>query len=410
MAPYNVLFLCTGNSARSILGEVLLNFWGRDRFRAFSAGSHPKGEVHPLALEVLERSHLPTKGLRSKSWDEFAGPDATPLDFVFTVCGNAAKEQCPYWPGQPVTAHWGVDDPAAVEGSDEQKRRAFHRAFRELDARIKLFTSLKLENLDTLALKKRLDDIGRCQDRRVKAHDAPSLGRRVVAEGLGTSFLLAAIVGSGIMAERLAAGNAALALLANTIATGAALVALILAFGSLSAHFNPAVTLVQAALGVLRWRDVGPYLVAQTLGAFAGVATAHLMFGQALFSASTHPRAGAAQILSEAVAMAGLLVVIWGCSRTAGSATAFAVGAYITAAYWFTASTSFANPAVTLARAATDSFAGIRPADVPGFLLGQLIGTAAATLLLRWLYPAAAARRSSEESRLSSRAEEETAS
>jgi arsenate reductase len=159
--PHNVLFLCTGNSARSVMAEVLLNFWGRGRFRAFSAGSHPKGEVHPLALEALERSHLPTDGVRSKSWDEFARPDAPPLDFVFTVCGNAARQQCPHWPGQPVTAHWGVDDPAAVEGSDDLKRRAFNRAFRELDARIKLFTSLRLESLDRLALKKQLDEIGR---------------------------------------------------------------------------------------------------------------------------------------------------------------------------------------------------------------------------------------------------------
>ena len=161
MTPYNVLFLCTGNSARSILSEVLLNYWGRGRFRAFSAGSQPKGQVHPLALEVLERAHLPTEGLRSKSWDEFATPDAPPLHFVFTVCGNAAKEQCPYWPGQPMTAHWGVDDPAAVGGSDEERRRAFQRAFGELDARIKLFTSLRLESLDGLALQKQLEDIGR---------------------------------------------------------------------------------------------------------------------------------------------------------------------------------------------------------------------------------------------------------
>jgi arsenate reductase len=163
MRPYNVLFLCTGNSARSVMGEVLLNYWGRGRFRAFSAGSHPKGQVHPLALDVLERSHLPTEGLRSKSWNEFATPDSPPLDFVFTVCGNAAQEQCPHWPGQPVTAHWGVDDPAAAEGSEEEKRRAFRRAFRELDARIKLFVSLPLESLDQLSLKKKLAEIGRME-------------------------------------------------------------------------------------------------------------------------------------------------------------------------------------------------------------------------------------------------------
>jgi arsenate reductase len=161
MEPYNVLFICTGNSARSIMAESLLNFWGKGRFRAWSAGSQPKGAVHPLALEALERSHLPTQGARSKSWSEFSKPGSPRLDFVFTVCGNAANEQCPRWPGQPVTAHWGVDDPAAVEGSVELQRRAFNRVLRELDARIKLLTSLPLESLDGLALQERLREIGR---------------------------------------------------------------------------------------------------------------------------------------------------------------------------------------------------------------------------------------------------------
>lgn len=161
MVAYNVLFLCTGNSARSVMAEALLNLWGQGRFRAFSAGSKPKGEIHPLTLETLERAHLPTEGLRSKSWNEFSGLDAPRLDFVFTVCGNAAKEQCPYWPGQPVTAHWGVDDPAAVEGTKEERLRAFTRALRELDARIKLFTSLPLDSLDKMTLQERLQAIGR---------------------------------------------------------------------------------------------------------------------------------------------------------------------------------------------------------------------------------------------------------
>ena len=161
MAHYNVLFLCTGNSARSIMAEALLNYWGKGRFTAFSAGSHPKKEVHPLALDVLEKNQLRIDGLRSKSWDEFATPGAPPLHFVFTVCDRAAAEVCPLWPGQPMTAHWGIPDPAAVEGSDEDKRRAFNRAFRELDARIKIFTSLRLEALDQLSLKRRLDEIGR---------------------------------------------------------------------------------------------------------------------------------------------------------------------------------------------------------------------------------------------------------
>jgi arsenate reductase len=158
--PYNVLFLCTGNSARSIIAEALLNHWGKGRFRAFSAGSHPKGRVHPLAIEILGRNHLPTEGLRSKNWDEFAGPDAPPLDFVFTVCDNAAQEVCPIWPGQPMTAHWGIHDPASVEGSDEDKQRAFQKTFRELDARLKIFTSLRLESLDELSLQRQLDAIG----------------------------------------------------------------------------------------------------------------------------------------------------------------------------------------------------------------------------------------------------------
>jgi arsenate reductase (thioredoxin) len=161
MEPYNVLFLCTGNSARSIMAEALLNFRGNGRFRAFSAGSHPKGQVHPLTLETLERTHLAAEGARSKSWDEFAKAGAPKLDFVFTVCGNAAKEQCPHWPGQPMTAHWGVDDPAAVEGTPEEQRRAFQRALGELDARVKLLVNLPIASLDQMALQERLRAIGR---------------------------------------------------------------------------------------------------------------------------------------------------------------------------------------------------------------------------------------------------------
>ena len=215
-----------------------------------------------------------------------------------------------------------------------------------------------------------------------------SLARRAVAEAVGTCLLLATVVGSGIMGERLAGGNVALALLANTIATGAALVALILTFGPLSgAHFNPAVTLADASQGGLPWREAPVYIAAQIAGAFGGVATAHVMFAQPIFFASRHARAGAAQMFSEFVATFGLLAVIWGCARLRSQAVPFAVGAYITAAYWFTASTSFANPAVTLARAASDTFAGIRPMDVPGFICAQLLGAAAATVLFRWLVP-----------------------
>jgi glycerol uptake facilitator-like aquaporin len=218
--------------------------------------------------------------------------------------------------------------------------------------------------------------------------ERPDLGRRLAAEAVGTAFLLATVVGSGIMGERLAAGNAAVALLANTLATGAALVALILTFGPISgAHFNPAVTLADASQGGLSWRDVPGYVAVQIVGAFAGVAAANIMFELPLFFASRHVRHGPAQMFSEFVATFGLLAVIWGCARLRSAAVPFAVAAYITAAYWFTASTSFANPAVTLARAASDTFAGIRPADVPGFIVAQLIGAAAATMLFRWLVP-----------------------
>ena len=158
--PYNVLFLCTGNSARSILAEALINHWGRGRFVGYSAGSFPKGKVHPIALELLEHLNMPTAGMRSKSWDEFAKPGAPNLDFVFTVCDNAAAEECPVWPGQPMTAHWGVADPAAVEGSDTDKWLAFRQAFRELESRIKIFTSLPIKSLDRVKLQERLREIG----------------------------------------------------------------------------------------------------------------------------------------------------------------------------------------------------------------------------------------------------------
>lgn len=216
-----------------------------------------------------------------------------------------------------------------------------------------------------------------------------TLARKLAAEALGSAMLLAIVVGSGIMAERLAGGNVAIALLANAIATGAGLVALILMLGPVSgAHFNPVVTLSEAWQGGLARRDVAPYIVVQIAGAFAGVAAAHAMFGAPLFAASEHVRTGASQWWSECVATFGLIAVIMGCTRSRSALTPFAVAAYITSAYWFTASTSFANPAVTLARAATNTFAGIRPADTPGFIAAQLAGAAAATALFGWLYRA----------------------
>jgi glycerol uptake facilitator-like aquaporin len=219
--------------------------------------------------------------------------------------------------------------------------------------------------------------------------DGVALARRTIAEAVGTGLLLAAIVGSGIMGERLSGGNVGLALLANSIATGAALAALILTFGPISgAHFNPVVTLRAASERSLRREDVPYYLVAQLVGAVGGVATADLMFDLPAITLSQHARHGGSQLFAEFIATFGLVAVIAGCARLRESVVgAFAVGAYIAAAYWFTSSTSFANPAVTVARCLTDTFAGIRPVDVPGFVLAQLAGGAAGTALFRWLAP-----------------------
>ena len=216
-----------------------------------------------------------------------------------------------------------------------------------------------------------------------------TLSRRLAAEALGTAFLLAVVVGSGIMGERLAGGNAAIALLANSIATGCGLWVLITMFGPISgAHFNPAITLAFATAGEFAWRDVLPYVLIQVVAAYAGVAAAHLMFELPLFTASEHVRAGPSQWWSEVVATAGLLLTILVGARVRPQWVGGLVAVYITGAYWFTASTSFANPAVTLARAATNTFAGIRPADVPGFVVAELVGAAIATAFARWLYRA----------------------
>jgi len=215
-----------------------------------------------------------------------------------------------------------------------------------------------------------------------------TLSRRLASEALGTALLVAAVVGSGIMAERLAGGNRAVALLANTLATGAALITILLMLSPVSgAHLNPVVSVASAFERQLAWRDVAPYLAVQVGGALLGVAAANAMFDEPVFHASQKVREGPGQLLSEAIATFGLLVTIWSCSRRRPSAVPFAVGAYITAAYWFTASTSFANPAVTMARSLTDTFTGIRPVDVPLFVAAQVAGAATATLLCRWLVP-----------------------
>jgi glycerol uptake facilitator-like aquaporin len=214
-----------------------------------------------------------------------------------------------------------------------------------------------------------------------------SLAKRSVCEGLGTALLVAAVVGSGIMGERLAGSNVALALLANTLATGAALVALILTFAPISgAHFNPVVSLAMALRRRMPWREFQIYTAAQIAGGLLGTTVAHVMFGCKWYSVSRHQRSGIAQLVSECVAAFGLLCVIWGCMKIRSAlATPVAVASYIVAAYWFTASTSFANPAVTLARSITHTFTGIRPVDVPGFLVAQIIGASLATLLFGWL-------------------------
>jgi glycerol uptake facilitator-like aquaporin len=214
-----------------------------------------------------------------------------------------------------------------------------------------------------------------------------SRARRVVAEAIGTALLLAVVVGSGIMAEGLFPDSVGLALLANALATGGGLVALLLTFGGISgAHLNPVVTIFDAACGGRPWRDVPPYVAAQVAGGIAGVLVTHAMFDHRIFELSTRVRSGAPLLLSELVATFGLVAVIWGVARKRGDAVPFAVAAYITAAYWFTPSTSFANPAVTIARSLTESFAGIRPADVAGFIAAQLVGGFAAVMLFRWFH------------------------
>lgn len=229
----------------------------------------------------------------------------------------------------------------------------------------------------------------------------PSLSRPLAAEALGTALLLATVVGSGVMAERLSGGNVAIALLANTLATGAGLVALILTFGPISgAHFNPVVSLVEVARRTLPWRALPGYLLAQVVGGVLGVMAAHAMFGLPLLTVSTHVRAGAPQLFSEVVATFGLVAVILGTAARRPGAAPFAVGAYVTAAYWFTASTSFANPAVTIARAATDTFAGIRPVDAPAFIGAQLVGGAVAFGVMRWFQAPPRVAASAEEREL----------
>ena len=267
-----------------------------------------------------------------------------------------------------MTAHWGIPDPAEATGTPAEIALAFKDAYRLLNQRISIFTALPLSSLDKLSLQNRLRDIGHMEGSTAKADGSqlmPSLARRIFSEWLGTAFLLAAVVGSGIMAQKLAGGNVALALLCNTIPTGAILVVLILIFGPISgAHFNPAVSIAFALRRELPWPMAAGYIAAQIIGAVAGVWAAHLMFELPVWQFSITSRAGAGQWFAEAVATFGLLLTIFGCIARTPAAIPYAVGLYITSAYWFTASTSFANPAVTIARSLSDTFAGIAPSGV----------------------------------------------
>ena len=311
------------------------------------------------------------------------------MDFVITVCDSAAGEACPVWPGQPMTAHWGIEDPAAVDGSDVEKERAFTTAFKYMRNRISLFVNLPHGTLSDMALRKEMHSIGQTEGATSHAAalmSSAALSRRLVAEALGTGLLVATVVGSGIMAQTLSR-DGGLQLLANTLPTGAILVVLITVFGPVSgAHFNPAVSVVMAMRGDLQKSLLPSYVAAQIAGAVCGAVLAHAMFALPLVSSFAQPRTGLAQWLAEGVATFGLVLVIFGALRARSESVPWIIGLYIVAAYWFTASTSFANPAVTIGRAFTGTFSGIRLADVPAFALAQLLGAVGALTLVRWLF------------------------
>ena len=361
---------------------------------AYSAGSQPKGAVHPQALALLERLGYPTDGgLRSKSWDEFAAPGAPVLDFVFTVCDNAANEVCPVWPGQPMTAHWGVPDPAAVQGSEAEIAKAFRDTFLHAAAAHRI-----VRQSSGAQPRPHVAQEAAGRDRRTGSVRGAEgvIGANSLPKALGTAFLLAAVVGSGIMGERLAGGNVAIALLANTIATGAALAVLISIFGPVSgAHFNPAVTLFFA----LRREIAAAGTYRPTSLSYRSQARSPGVSGRARDVCDADPRS-----VGEAARRPGAMVGgvrrhlrLHAHHRRRGTSRARRRSLprrplYITAAYWFTASTSFANPAVTIARALTDSFAGIAPHSVPGFIAAQFVAAVAGWITAQWLFESGAIR------------------
>ena len=376
--PFNVLFLCTGNSARSILAESLLNQWGRGRFVGFSAGSHPKGAVHPIALELLKNMKVPTASLRSKSWDEFATPGAPEMDFVFTVCDDAAGEVCPIWPGQPMTAHWGIADPAAVVGPIKSSGTpsAPHSA------------SWTAESRSSRACRSARSTESNCKSTCTRLARAPPLTKShksilhpLIAEWLGALLLAAAVIGSGIMAERLADGNLAVALIANTFATVAALAALIAMLGPISgAHFNPVISLVEAARGILPGWHAAGYCAVQVLDA----AWARCWRMSCLICRWSKPRPTREPADRNGVGRGRN-------GRPGARRTWLPIGARGRMArarldrggvlvYRLNV---LRQPRDYAGTVMSDTFAGIRPIDAPGFIGAQLVGGLVGLLLAR---------------------------
>ena len=361
LARQAALFVCTRNSARSQLAAAL---WASlTQAPAESAGTHPAHRVHPGAVRAGQRAGFDLAGATPRSLADVTIGDR----LVVTVCDQAHEELEP----APTWLHWSIDDPVEAAST-----KAFDRTVTELRQRI------SLTDRSLMTDRANLPETGTGSRR-------ADLQRRLVAEAFGTGMLTVAVIGSGIMASRLSPDDIGLQLLENAAATAAALIGLILIFGAVSgAHFNPVVTLVDRANGDITTRDAAAYVAAQVVGGCLGAIVANVMFGLPAIDISETDRASGGLWLSEIVATIGLLLVINGCVRSdRADVVAFAVGLWIGGAYWFTSSTSFANPAVTIARTLSDSFAGIAPSSVPMFIAMQLVGAALAFLLVRYLYP-----------------------